>query len=282
MRSVPVLQMFHRLGVFELVVPYGREGIVQGFHDRSWSLMVSARMDIVHVARVHAVQHVPFLLRVVPPGDHRRGLSPQEVPVPYQESIVRDVRLLLHGLIQVVGQDGVAQVQEDDHPVVEECDVLGHEAVRPLGVAAQFLHDEQMVELVPRFGKVHLEQVGAPPQSQRLEQVQDGQVAEVGHAGDRLQGVKSGVLPVDRLTRVQRVKEIRFEGVDQFPIPILGGLVERSPAEHSSDLCCIRAVAATSFVIVTVTVGGGNEQVRCRFRKCSPLSDTGGSSKSGR
>jgi hypothetical protein len=73
----------------------------------------------------------------------------------------------LHELRERVRVGGREGEEADDGPVVEHGRVLRQEAVHPVLVAAQRLHDLQVVQLVPLLRKVDLARAGGPPSGAR-------------------------------------------------------------------------------------------------------------------
>ena len=53
--------------------------------------------------------------------------------------------MFFHVFVEVVGLDGIKDVEEHDDGVVGEGNVLGEEAVEESFAAAEFFHDEEVV-----------------------------------------------------------------------------------------------------------------------------------------
>eukprot|EP00982_Pelagococcus_subviridis_P013771 31278-Pelagococcus_subviridis.AAC.6 len=128
-------------------------------------------------------------------GDGRRRLALQPLLVLSQKHVVGVVRVLLHLLAQVVRHPGRHEIHQTRDAVVPHGHVLREEAVSKLVVAAEGLHDEQVMKLVHRLREVHLEVVRPAPEPQRLVQVKHGEEGEVRHARDRLERVEPAVIP---------------------------------------------------------------------------------------
>mmetsp|Transcript_7451 Transcript_7451/g.32873 ORF Transcript_7451/g.32873 Transcript_7451/m.32873 type:complete len:231 (+) Transcript_7451:519-1211(+) len=127
--------------------------------------------------------------------DGRRRLGLELELVLLKKLVVRVVRVLLHLFAQVVRHAGRHQVHGARDEVVKDGHVLREEAVGEAFIAAHALHDEQVVKLVHRLREVHLQVVRPAPESERLVQVKHGEEGEVRDPGDRLERVKSRVVP---------------------------------------------------------------------------------------
>jgi len=219
-----VLQQFHGPRVLQFVVANVGERVKQRF-----DLGTTARLHRFEfrfaAARVHLVKQMIVLLRVVLHRHSRCRLLFQIVTVRLQECVVRLVGFFFHTLVQVVGQGGIGQVQGGHHPVVKERHVLRQEAIPPARVAAQTLANEQVVQFIVLLGKVHREQFGLAPATQRFKQMQHAEVTEIGLSRNRFERVKASVAAIDRVTLIQRVKEKRFEGAHEQFVALGDGLV---------------------------------------------------------
>ena len=136
---------------------------------------------------VERVKQVQVLGLIVLFGDRRRRLRLEPRGVALDICRVGLVRVVLNELHDVVGGPRVQQVQHDARPVVGERRVLREPAVEEVGVAAERLHDKQVVQLIVRLGIVHLHPGRAPVPAQRLVQVQHRDVGKVGHARNGLE-----------------------------------------------------------------------------------------------
>jgi hypothetical protein len=57
----------------------------------------------------------------------------------------------------LTGHPRAGEIDDAAEEVVDHSNVLRQEPVNPPPIAPQGLHDQEMVELVPRFGKMYLE-----------------------------------------------------------------------------------------------------------------------------
>jgi hypothetical protein len=97
----------------------------------------------------------------------------------------------LQQLHELVCDSGRAQVHGVEEPIIRERNVVPEKAVGPQRIPTQGLHDEQVVQLVPLLGVMHLSQLGTSPPPERLVQVQHGHVREVRDAGDDFEEPKA-------------------------------------------------------------------------------------------
>ena len=209
--------------MLEFVVANGRKGIVQGLD--AGTAPVRGFEFRRTGARVHGVKEVAFLRRIVLHGNLWGGLRFQIVGVGREELVVRFVRFLFDALVEIVGGRGVGEVERHDDPIVKKGHVLGNETIPPPVAAPELFADQQVVQLVPGFGKVHPEQLGSAPLPQRFHEVQDGQVGKVGHAGNRFERGEARVRPIDRLASVKVVKQEGLEGAHQDLVALRHGSV---------------------------------------------------------
>mmetsp|Transcript_103224 Transcript_103224/g.266859 ORF Transcript_103224/g.266859 Transcript_103224/m.266859 type:complete len:258 (-) Transcript_103224:593-1366(-) len=138
----PVLARLHGQQVLVLVVADVAEDVQQRLARRSPRHCSGALtgLELVEVVQVPS--------DVVLDGDRRRGDLRQDLSILFHELRVRDEGVLLDQVREVVRELGLRHEEEHDEPVVHDRRVLGGKAVEPRAVAAQRLHDEEVVQLV--------------------------------------------------------------------------------------------------------------------------------------
>eukprot|EP00962_Isochrysis_galbana_P055519 scaffold27286_cov132-Isochrysis_galbana.AAC.2 len=92
----------------------------------------------------------------------------------------------LEQLHELVGDTRRAEVHPHQEPVVKEGHVVAKEPIRPLRVAAQRLHDQQVVQLVPLLRAMHLAELGGAPPAEGFVKMEHRHVRKVRNAGDDL------------------------------------------------------------------------------------------------
>mmetsp|Transcript_7541 Transcript_7541/g.17952 ORF Transcript_7541/g.17952 Transcript_7541/m.17952 type:complete len:237 (+) Transcript_7541:206-916(+) len=197
-----------------LVVPNGREGIVQGVHFGPPYLARSG---------LEFIEHVQVAIAVVIHRDLRSRLGLELLLVLLDELIVCQEGMFFDILIEIVGHGGIPKVQAQGQQVVAHTNVLCDESIEPPFSSAKLFHYHQVVHFVPIFGKMDLEILGLAPHANSFVEVQRGRVAEVGDAGDGLEGVEAGIVPPSE----QRVEDGPLEESDGDLVEFLGFVRQR-------------------------------------------------------
>mmetsp|Transcript_88624 Transcript_88624/g.228576 ORF Transcript_88624/g.228576 Transcript_88624/m.228576 type:complete len:310 (+) Transcript_88624:39-968(+) len=200
----PGLASLHGQHVLLLVVADVAEDIVQGRARRA--------ADLAHGRQsgLELVEEVEISSPVVLDSHRRRRQRLQQLLVRVPELTVRVHRMGLDEAAEVVRPARVDEEEPDEDPVVGDGAVLRKEPVQPPLVAAQGLHDEEVVQLVVLLGRVHGAELRRAPPAKRLVEVQAGRVRKVWHACDRLQEPE----PLDRPVLEHHVDELAQHVID--------------------------------------------------------------------
>jgi hypothetical protein len=88
-----------------------------------------------------------------------------------QEGVVSFIGMPLNVLVEIVGPLGIHGVEDYDKPVVAEGEMRRHHPIPPARVPAEILHDQKMVQLIPRLREVQFDVVVSAPPTKRLVQM---------------------------------------------------------------------------------------------------------------
>mmetsp|Transcript_3482 Transcript_3482/g.13468 ORF Transcript_3482/g.13468 Transcript_3482/m.13468 type:complete len:419 (-) Transcript_3482:371-1627(-) len=171
-----VLARAHRFDVFGLVLADVLKHVEQRVARRASCAGRRRHLEIVEIVQIVG--------RVVRPRDRRRRERLESLAVLSDEGAVRVDCVGFEELHELIREARREKVDPDQEPVIRHGDVVAEESVGPPRVAAEGLHDQQVVELVVLFGAVHLAQLGRAPPAEGFVEVEHRDVREVRDARD--------------------------------------------------------------------------------------------------
>mmetsp|Transcript_22716 Transcript_22716/g.63397 ORF Transcript_22716/g.63397 Transcript_22716/m.63397 type:complete len:285 (+) Transcript_22716:488-1342(+) len=194
-----------------LVIPHVDKDIVEAFQLGTAGREISILVGLLDGAE--QIEEERIVVDVVLLRDLRHGTRLEHLLVLHEVLAVGVEGVILDELRQMIRGVLGPRVDEHDVPVVEEGHGLGQHAIDGAAVAAQRFHDEEMVQLVVGLGVVRAHLVAQIAFAERLAQMQDGEVGEVGHAGDGFEHVEACEIAIRAAHGVDEADEL-VDGVD--------------------------------------------------------------------
>mmetsp|Transcript_364 Transcript_364/g.614 ORF Transcript_364/g.614 Transcript_364/m.614 type:complete len:225 (-) Transcript_364:450-1124(-) len=155
---------------------------------------------------MHGIKHVQVAFRIIVLGYLGCLQLFQCITVLFHKFFIGLERMLFDGLVQIICQDRVEQIRCHNKPIITKGNMLGHEAILKPGITAQLFHNEQMMQFVPRFGKMYLHILGPSPLPQGFIQVQNTQIGKVRHPSNRFECIKTRITPIERISGKEYIK----------------------------------------------------------------------------
>jgi hypothetical protein len=102
-----------------------------------------------------SIKKIEISRLVIVHGNRWRWQGLQKLSILLKEFLIGHMSVNLNQMGKVVAQLGSENVECNESPVIGQDCVICEESVFPLGVSSETLHDEQVMELIPLFGKMN-------------------------------------------------------------------------------------------------------------------------------